>query len=837
MTASGAFVVLLVISIGEARAVPPDHTLALLPIETSGGQVERMDISESGDIVVGRTRDSQKAWVLDVDRWTITPFSGPSSTDACAVTGAAAITLADGTHEIWLSCLEGKLVGKHWDGEVITNVVDDDDVPITFEAVDDQLNGVWWSPGDEKLYTIAQGDESLFTAAELHVVDPFDLRVDFAIYPAYPLLYGESEFNEGVILDDALIVSHIGSNMSSVQLGFGAEPVASIFTATMNCQDLATSPFGWVYCVDPDGQVAQFTPVTNVFAFLQLGTLLEPQAVVVTDDPLDGWIAVTGLQVKVWEMLADGTVPSTIPYFESEETTDSQIYDMVTRDGYVYGGGVAGNLHIVGARPWIEQEDLAVVPTSGKTGDVIELSFAIDEDADWEVFRGGDRFGEDGVSLATGSSDADEVVTISITLDDTWDEGANPIYIIAENELDLTGHGRIDITVDNPPLPPVLTAASVSFADEGLVLAFASIDDEDLDHYEVFVSETPFVAADWPIGGPVFDGNTDLATPVTLVSEPDVSVTHVIKPLENYVTYYIGVHAWDAGGKEGPMSNVVSGMPLPTSSAAELAGETGGGPCNTGGMGPAVGTLPLLAWLLRRRQRLGAVAVVAVAVGLGAFATPAHAQQKPFWERQDTTRANGDFEFRYGVIDLADDNIQAVYNEKPTNLLQIEAGPQIHRYVEFDVGFGFFQELSHTVSPTGAASGEVTMLTWWPLAFDGTLRGAFWDEQPVVPFIRYGWDYIIYSEKTDNGSGGKDLIRGSKFGTHWAAGGNLLLDMIGPRRASLLEAQSGINDSWITVEYRHQVVDNRSAPWNRPTNDPHLTFTGNALLVGVKLDY
>jgi hypothetical protein len=128
------------------------------------------------------------------------------------------------------------------------------------------------------------------------------------------------------------------------------------------------------------------------------------------------------------------------------------------------------------------------------------------------------------------------------------------------------------------------------------------------------------------------------------------------------------------------------------------------------------------------------------------------------------------------------------------------------------------------------------MMTWWPLMADASLRGHIFDEQPVVPFFRYGWDYVPWSEKDDNGAGGKNVIRGAKLGHHWAVGGAILLDLIGPQRASLLEAQSGINDSWITVEYRDQVVDDRNAPWAKPEGEG-LVFSGASLTVGIKIDY
>jgi hypothetical protein len=248
---------------------------------------------------------------------------------------------------------------------------------------------------------------------------------------------------------------------------------------------------------------------------------------------------------------------------------------------------------------------------------------------------------------------------------------------------------------------------------------------------------------------------------------------------------------------------------------------------------------PLAALLLRRRRAAAAI----LAVGLGA-SLPAHAQNRyereepgtPFWEQRDQTRARGNFEIRYGNITLEDENITRVYDERPTNLLMTEFGGQIFRVVELDVGFGFFQELAHTISADDVPSGDRTMMTWWPLMADASLRGHIFDEQPVVPFFRYGWDYVPWSEKSDNAAGSKDTVRGAKLGQHWAVGGAILLDLIGPQRASLLEAQSGINDSWITVEYRDQVIDDRSTPWGKPSGEG-LVFSGASLTVGLKIDY
>ena len=118
-------------------------------------------------------------------------------------------------------------------------------------------------------------------------------------------------------------------------------------------------------------------------------------------------------------------------------------------------------------------------------------------------------------------------------------------------------------------------------------------------------------------------------------------------------------------------------------------------------------------------------------------------------------------------------------------------------------------------------------MTWYPLALDGTLRGQFFDEQLLVPYARYGYDYIIWNEKWDDGNGGKNKISGAKTGSHYGYGVSILLDAFAKSRASLLEAQTGINDTFLTVEWRRQAVDTGSG----------LIFSGESITAGLKLDF
>jgi hypothetical protein len=69
---------------------------------------------------------------------------------------------------------------------------------------------------------------------------------------------------------------------------------------------------------------------------------------------------------------------------------------------------------------------------------------------------------------------------------------------------------------------------------------------------------------------------------------------------------------------------------------------------------------------------------------------------------------------------------------------------------------------------------------------------------------------------------------GGHYGYHYAAGLQILLDIFEPRRASLLHARSGVNDSYIVVEYRHREVGE---------NEDGLKFTGSEVTVGLRIGF
>lgn len=293
-----------------------------------------------------------------------------------------------------------------------------------------------------------------------------------------------------------------------------------------------------------------------------------------------------------------------------------------------------------------------------------------------------------------------------------------------------------------------------------------------------------------------------------------------------------------------------SGDGATTVGAAEAAGDVGGAECSSSdapiGLAWAAGLALITAGLLRSRR--GAGLALLLAAVLGAWPPTALAQdddsdddpaeeqrrEAERLERQDAnpfvadlTPAWGNVEIRYGPMTFTDTNITDAYGSN-NNVLHIEAGVQILQFLEIDAGTGLYTTQGVALTALGEETTRTTELTFFPFTLGGTLRAHILDEQPLVPYVSAGLDMFVWNEIDTSSEPNKVLVDGVKFGWHWAVGGQVLLDFLDPGRASLLEAQTGINDTWLTVDYRTQEVGGGAE---------RLDFSAEVLTVGLKFDF
>jgi hypothetical protein len=292
-----------------------------------------------------------------------------------------------------------------------------------------------------------------------------------------------------------------------------------------------------------------------------------------------------------------------------------------------------------------------------------------------------------------------------------------------------------------------------------------------------------------------------------------------LEPLVNYQRYWVAVRAYDEGGKEGPMSDILSGVPEPGLGPAELSGEQGGLQCGTGAGAGLFGIFLGLGAAASRRRRFGPAAAAAGCVAAMLFAPTAEAKDPDAADRR-----KGHLEFRYGLFTMDDPNINKVMGESKNEVLWLEVGPHIIPQVEINAGLGWFQEIGNPILSGGGRSDDNVMLTALPLNLSLGLRGDFLKHQIVVPSV--GASIEAWPWRQEPYGGGS--LSGMKTGWSWNAGLELLLDRMDPSAASKLRVRTGIDDTYLTLSYRSQEV-----------GDPNegLYYSGTVIGLGLKFDY
>lgn len=812
-------------------------------VSAGASTVTAGSVDSNGDLFVFTSANQVVA--LDVSTWSALTAS------PCTVTSATAVDGGDGA-EVWVGCDTGEVR--------LMGIVDGSLVNLTNDGADIVL---------QSSQSSAITDE---VAGLFHYVDPSGERSVYAIYDTSPVAslvqfdvqtleagatstFFEAGYSAGAIGSQVLFVSHNSSRMSTVRLPLGTPQLSQGFYP-IEVDNLAAagglSTHAFAVERGADAQVAVYDQLTNLFA---------PGPVIDSDIQAVGAPSSTD---ELWALFVYSDrvdVRPTVGGRVSGPTVDSSFaiegaarHVVVGPAGYTAVGMTGGDLSVLTDRPWVS--DL-VVSVGGQEvfeigeGDAVSVTAVSDQAGDWTIELGGtwDQPGS-GEVLASGTLASAGPIEADFVAD-AWDEGENLLFVRVDAG-NLEGHRGTGLLVDLAPAGVALSDSSVAYEDKTLTLSFTALETEDIKEYRVYVATEPFSASDYATGGPEFEGEDEIEAPLVVTEfEAGEAVSVDISPLTNDETYYLAVRATDTGGLEGAMSAVVEGRPRPTKTAAQLAGEEGGMDCSAVG-GVAAWPLALVGLFgLRRRRGIFSVGAL-VAVGL-LSSSVALAQDEPAPDSKDMPEdadspfvfedGNGDLteawasvEVRYGLYRGTDARIDAVYGNGAENesiasasSVMVEFGPQLYRVVEIDFGFGYMPRGGFTVDDDNKPSATVAKLAIVPLSASITPRLHIFDEQPVVPFASIGGDWWLFRERKGLAeSDKKEILSGSKFGWHWELGLNFLLDVLDRRRASLLEAQSGINDSWLTLSYRRQVIESTGTGFN---------FSGNTLEAGLKLDF
>ena len=769
----------------------PSAALALGPDRVAWTSTE---LSQTTDLVLapdGRTvlmadPSAGALAALDLRSWSVR-----TSTTCAGAVGAAPLEV-DGEVRVYTGCE---------DGTVTWATLEDGDLASSGESIDvadGPVLGLLLL--DELLYVLTEPDDG--SNPSLHVVDPGDSTVDGV--DGYPSTLGHSDYQDMEHNDSYLLVLHGSDNMSKVSPATGSSVVEQAALGVLDGQDLVTQAegsyvygaggpaFAWFDLSENDWSL--YLDSSDGLSEVESVCLLEEDELLVLADGGEG-----ALLVFDYYGSTNGVGDEVVDRLDYPEGGGA-VSEMVAVDGFVVAGTDDGGLWVMTGGPWVEVSSWT--PDVATDGDTLSLTFQSDRDGDYEVRVGADD-DEGGTLVASGEVVAGQDTTVQVEIGDDFVEGENQVRVVVDDGSGQLGHDAAVVDVDNPPSKVSLTQDGVGVGDGYLTLSFTAPSDEDLATIQVYVSTTAFTAEEWPDGGPDFDGEDELDPDDLLFEvEPDEVVELVIAPLSNEVTYYLAARATDDGGLEGPMSTVVTGTPLETFSASELAGENGGFCGTPGAASWALGLLGL--GLAGGRRRRGASAALALAVGAGLL-SPASARAA---DPDPQNKVMGSTQLRFGPMWYDDGNVVTdVLGDSGHNVLWLETGPSWRGYLQFSLGAGFYRKKATLLTSEGTASTQDDLLWSVPLTANLTLRLDVLEEQVLVPYVTGGGDMWLWQERwTEDAAGNKDGLGGGKWGYHYGAGGQLLLDVFDQGRAGLTFSRLGIKDSYITGEWRRQEV-------------------------------
>ncbi|MEN9786675.1 MAG: hypothetical protein RLZZ299_1939 [Pseudomonadota bacterium] len=548
---------------------PPDREVARWEL---GTEVSDVAWSDTGRWLVALESGGAAVHVVDGWTWQDTVVA------VCADPSGVAIDDEDGGAIIAVGCADGTVArvdvapdgtatrGDSWRGGVSGSVV-----------------AVAWT--DTQLLAVARPASG---SAQVHAWG----RTDGApVTSGYPSTLSSSSVAGTAVAGSMLFVVHGSDLVSKVDLRTGAASRTRENLGSRDFVDAWAWNAGTVYLADSGGSLCVLNAGGNDLAILRDD--VAPSVNAVVGEPEEGWMLLaTDSDVRV--LAFSGGPGEQVGVLAGVEG----VHALASHGAYAVGGATGGTLSVLTSLPWVTLEPLEEGVRD--VGDTVPLAFTVDRGGRWRVRTGGTP--EDpGPIAAEGRAEAGVSVPVELAVDDTFVEGVNLVWVEADGDAG-TGRAAVKVQVDRAPPAVRLPADGVGFGDGRVVVRVEAPDVADLARITLYLSTVPFVASDWPAGGPTPDVPGGLS-PVVREARPGEDLVFEVDGLTNDVSVHVGLRATDAGGREGPLSTVRVTTPAATLGAAARAGDPGSqcGAVGSGRDGGALTLLALAAMLGRRR--------------------------------------------------------------------------------------------------------------------------------------------------------------------------------------------------------------------------------------------
>lgn len=500
------------------------------------------------------------------------------------------------------------------------------------------------------------------------------------------------------------------------------------------------------------------------------------------------------------------------PYQYTPIVTDGQRYGpmIASTDGYVYMTTDGGVISVISANPYVSVS--SVTYSGGGSALVVggsaTITFQSDTTGTFEVKVGGnvDQSGKPVLNQSgtdSGSVTAGVDQTFTFDYDDNsanLDEGDNTIFIFVTDATSDVGRIATTVVVNTPPPAVVVTGAS--FGNTRVYVNMNRLTVSDMDYYNVYVSDDPAAACGMTV------------TP-TRVPQPSSGSTVVgqVSGLTNGVLYYAAVEPVDDTGLVGPVTctlpdgvTLITATPEETIGPAQLAGQFGSCSMSNSSSNDVTPLLLLLAVIGIFVVRRGNLFHLSRARGKGSFITiafllllfPKDVLAEEFSPQWWSTEIKGGFWMPQSSV------LKRFFEPCCHMTASVEQGFLYDSKYGAEAGIGFVSEDADAVGAlSGAKSGDRFNLFLLPVTTSLVFRADFFENQPLVPYVKGGTDYVYFRQDL---KGAK--VSGMKYGMHGVLGVQILLDKIDSNTQDVMEREFGINDIYFTLEGKYSWINN-----------------------------
>lgn len=501
-------------------------------------------------------------------------------------------------------------------------------------------------------------------------------------------------------------------------------------------------------------------------------------------------------------------------------------YMLTADNGYMYISSGGGDISVLTERPWINVSDVTYKDASGETvgylkeGGSFTIAFTSDKDGEYEVKGGGGLDGDGTLMVptagdASGSATADQEISLTFSYadnDSVIGEGISFVYVFVTDSSNLTGHMAKTVNVDTPPAGIAINGTG--FGDGRVYVNFNRLTASDIDYYNLYVD------ADYSI---VQTKTTKSAT----VDQPEEgdTVTGTINGLDNGTTYYVAVEAVDTNGNVGTRSyqfadgSAASGMPQATIGPSALMNEAGGCSLNSNARfsydAAAIVLLSIVILLGMKKKNLLIILFL-----LFAFSTNLYAADEKKADKPPPTWWSG--EFRTGFWMPSNGEMDPFFSKCCNLVFAVSGGLLYDGKYGAEMGLGFMSKSGHGIgASTLETSNDKFNMTLLPMETNLVWRANYFRNQPVVPYIKTGFDYIYFRENMVG-----HVVQGLKTGLH--AGGGLQIIM------NWLDSDAGAGgdfgeDYYLTLEAKYG--------WINSFGKEGLDFSGPVYSAGILFEF